>query len=122
MNKKRKHREKIRAAEAAKGNMYLTRNDPCACGSGKKAKRCCLPTINALVELTPAQREQVAVAKILRHPQPVPTDIPAAVQGKFAELTKSLDTDTETGPVASVDGPSGAYDFSCNGVQGQSHE
>ena len=91
MNKKHRHREKIRAEQAAKGNMYLTRNDPCACGSGRKAKRCCLPKINALAELTPAQREQVAVAHILRHrPVAPPKAVPPAVQAKFNALTETL--------------------------------
>lgn len=41
------------------------RNDPCPCGSGKKAKRCCLTKIEAFASLPPQIREQVIVAKIL---------------------------------------------------------
>jgi hypothetical protein len=44
------------------------RNDKCPCGSGKKAKRCCLDKIKAFAALPPALREQVVVAKILGRP------------------------------------------------------
>lgn len=44
------------------------RNDKCPCGSGKKAKRCCLDKIEALAALPPAVRQQVVVAKILGRP------------------------------------------------------
>ena len=44
------------------------RNDPCPCGSGKKAKRCCLNTILALASIPPALREQVIVDRILGRP------------------------------------------------------
>jgi len=48
------------------------RNDKCPCGSGKKAKRCCLEKLKALAALPPRLREQVVVAKILGHPVPTP--------------------------------------------------
>ena len=44
------------------------RNDKCPCGSGKKAKKCCLAKIKALAALPPRLREQVVVAKILGRP------------------------------------------------------
>jgi len=44
------------------------RNEKCPCGSGKKAKRCCLDKLKALAALPPHLREQVVVAKILGHP------------------------------------------------------
>ncbi len=44
------------------------RNDKCPCGSGKKAKKCCLDKIKALAALPPVLREQVVVAKILGRP------------------------------------------------------
>ncbi len=44
------------------------RNDKCPCGSGKKAKKCCLDKIKALAALPPALRERVVVAKILGKP------------------------------------------------------
>jgi len=44
------------------------RNDRCPCGSGKKAKRCCLAAIKALAALPPELRQQVVVAKILGRP------------------------------------------------------
>jgi hypothetical protein len=43
------------------------RNEKCPCGSGKKAKKCCLNKIKALAALPPAVREQVVAAKILGH-------------------------------------------------------
>jgi len=43
------------------------RNEKCPCGSGKKAKRCCLDRITALAALPPELRQQVVVAKILGH-------------------------------------------------------
>lgn len=48
------------------------RNDKCPCGSGKKAKKCCLDKIKALAALPPTVREQVVVAKILGHPLNIP--------------------------------------------------
>ncbi len=44
------------------------RNDKCPCGSGRKAKKCCLDKIKALAALPPHLREQVVVAKILGRP------------------------------------------------------
>ena len=43
------------------------RNDKCPCGSGKKAKKCCLNKIKALAALPPDAREAVVAAKILGH-------------------------------------------------------
>ena len=48
------------------------RNDKCPCGSGKKAKKCCLAKIKALAALPPRLREQVAVSKILGYPVNAP--------------------------------------------------
>jgi len=44
------------------------RNDKCPCGSGNKAKRCCLRAIQALAALPPTVRDQVVVARILAQP------------------------------------------------------
>ena len=44
------------------------RNERCPCGSGKKAKRCCLDKLKAFAALPPRLREQVVVAKILGYP------------------------------------------------------
>ena len=44
------------------------RNDKCPCGSGKKAKKCCLDKIKAFAALPPAIREQVIVNRILSRP------------------------------------------------------
>ena len=43
------------------------RNAPCPCGSGKKAKRCCLPNIHRLAALPVAVRTQAIVSQILGH-------------------------------------------------------
>ena len=48
------------------------RNDPCPCGSGKKAKRCCLAKIKALAALPPGLREQIIVARILNRQEVKP--------------------------------------------------
>jgi hypothetical protein len=41
------------------------RNEKCPCGSGRKAKKCCLGEIKALAALPPELRQQVVVTKIL---------------------------------------------------------
>ena len=48
------------------------RNDKCPCGSGKKAKKCCLAKLKAFAALPPAVREQVVVATILGHSINIP--------------------------------------------------
>ena len=42
------------------------RNKPCPCGSGKKAKKCCLNGIKAFAALPAAVRQQIAVNRILQ--------------------------------------------------------
>ena len=44
------------------------RNDKCPCGSGKKAKKCCLAKLKVFATLPPAIRRQVVVARILGRP------------------------------------------------------
>jgi len=43
----------------------IRRNDPCPCGSGKKAKKCCLPEILALASVPPEVRKRAIVSAIL---------------------------------------------------------
>jgi hypothetical protein len=43
------------------------RNVKCPCGSGKKAKKCCLPRIKQLASLPPEVRTQAIIAGILGH-------------------------------------------------------
>lgn len=43
----------------------IGRNDPCPCGSGKKAKRCCLPKIKTLAMLPPQYRERFVAESII---------------------------------------------------------
>lgn len=52
-------REPIRREELPR------RNEKCPCGSGKKAKKCCLEKIKALAALPHELRQQVVVATIL---------------------------------------------------------
>jgi hypothetical protein len=55
------------------------RNDRCPCGSGKKAKKCCLPRIKQLASLPPVIRTQAIVAGILGHwptVEPMPRPAP----------------------------------------------
>ena len=47
------------------------RNDKCPCGSGKKAKKCCLPSIKAFAALPQSVREQIVVARILSRPNTI---------------------------------------------------
>jgi hypothetical protein len=47
------------------------RNDKCPCGSGKKAKKCCLPSIRAFAALPLSVREQIVVARILSRPNTI---------------------------------------------------
>ncbi len=47
------------------------RNEKCPCGSGKKAKKCCLPSIRAFAALPQRVREQIVVARILGQHRPI---------------------------------------------------
>jgi len=47
------------------------RNEKCPCGSGKKAKKCCLSAIKAFAALPPSIREQIVVARILSRPNTI---------------------------------------------------
>jgi hypothetical protein len=87
----------------------LGRNDPCPCGSGKKAKRCCLNKITALAALPSRLRERLVAAQILGHDPylVVPPAGPTTVQ------------DTASTPAAEQgQGNPGSQDLSCNGVEG----
>jgi len=66
----------------------IRRNQLCPCGSGKKAKKCCLPRLRAMAAMPPVVRTQAIVASILGHwptTEP-PAPIPAAVQQRFKNL------------------------------------
>jgi hypothetical protein len=81
----------------------VRRNQPCPCGSGKKAKKCCLPRIKALADLHPEARKQVVLAGILGHWPTVdpPAPTPVAVQQRFDELVAQQAA--KTAPVTGVD-------------------
>ena len=49
------------------------RNDKCPCGSGKKAKKCCLDKIKAFAALPQRIREQIIVNRILQQHRPLLT-------------------------------------------------
>ena len=53
------------------------RNEPCPCGSGKKAKKCCLAKIKFLASVPPQYREAVVADKILRQGLFAPAAMPA---------------------------------------------
>jgi len=91
MSSRSKKRLKAARKEAAArlGISYISRNDPCPCGSGKKTKVCCLNKIKQLKALPAAVREQLMVARILG-----PGQVPAAVAEQFAAIQ------AQTEPVA----------------------
>jgi hypothetical protein len=62
----------------------IRRNQRCPCGSGKKAKRCCLPKIKIVKSFPPQLREQVVARLTAIGRQSAP--IPAAVRQRFEEL------------------------------------
>jgi hypothetical protein len=43
----------------------IKRNQPCPCGSGMKAKRCCLQQVKAIAALPERERESFLAASIL---------------------------------------------------------
>lgn len=94
MSKRAQNRLKAARKQAAAdlGQSYVSRNDKCPCGSGKKAKKCCLNQIKALKALPDALRAQLITDSILRQPQPAP--VPAAVAEKFAAVTMPVETAT----------------------------
>jgi hypothetical protein len=66
----------------------IRRNQLCPCGSGKKAKKCCLSRLKAMAALPPAVRTQAIVAGVLGHwpavePRPAVSE---AVQKQFDDL------------------------------------
>ena len=98
-------------ATAALGQSYISRNDPCPCGSGKKAKHCCLNKIKMLKALPPAVREQLIANSILGQPAFVPQPVPAAVAEQFvavqAQAAGAASVEAQVGPTdAPVDAPS----------------
>ena len=46
----------------------IKRNQQCPCGSGKKAKHCCLRKIQALAAIPPEMRQGAIAAAILQKP------------------------------------------------------
>ncbi len=46
----------------------IKRNQPCPCGSGRKAKHCCLNRIKTLESIPPRLRERLIIDSILQQP------------------------------------------------------
>jgi hypothetical protein len=65
------------------------RNELCPCGSGKKAKRCCLNKIKLLASLPPHVRQDLIVSRLL---QPRMQTIPLPVADAFARTGSDLGT------------------------------
>ncbi len=63
------------------------RTERCPCGSGKKAKKCCLPAIKEFAALPQAIREQIVVSRILRAPNVVTARGGTPIQGGEAAVT-----------------------------------
>lgn len=60
------------------------RNEKCPCGSGKKAKKCCLRKIEAYASIPPEVRRQIMVARLTEGTTVVQTPpVPAAVTEAF---------------------------------------
>jgi len=68
--------------------MDIRRNQPCPCGSGRKAKKCCLARLKMMAALPPALRTQAIVTGVLGHWPTVapPPPLPAAVKARFDTL------------------------------------
>ena len=96
MSKRAQKRLKAARKQAAAdlGQSYVSRNDKCPCGSGKKAKHCCLNQIKMLKALPDAVRARLITDSILRQPQPQPAPVPAAVAEQFAAVTMPVETAT----------------------------
>ena len=62
----------------------IRRNQKCPCGSGKKAKKCCLPKIKIVKSFPPQLREQVVARLTALGRQAAP--IPPAVRQRFEDL------------------------------------
>jgi len=101
------------------------RNTKCPCGSGKKAKRCCLGKIKMFAALPVHIRQQIAVDRILQQSPMVAAT--GQVLGGIVTTDDTIIIPIESDQVIAIaeplpetaDGPSGSYDFSCNGVEGQ---
>jgi len=97
------------------------RNTKCPCGSGKKAKRCCLGKIKMFAALPQSICEQIAVNRILR-----PILVPANPGGTIT-TADGISAPVESGEIIAIAeplpetdaGPSGSYDFSSNGMEGR---
>jgi len=81
----------------------IRRNAPCQCGSGLKAKDCCLPRIKTLESIPPARRAEFLTAAILQKPivnlEPagnLDANVQAAVETMKTKTTGENDEDTES--------------------------
>lgn len=63
--KKKGKRERTGLQPIRNTGKRVRRNEPCPCGSGKKAKNCCLPKIRAWESIPPEKRGEFAARMIL---------------------------------------------------------
>ncbi len=88
MNSKRANTRRQGRILPVQPRMDIRRNQPCPCGSGRKAKKCCLARLKMMAALPPAVRTQVIVAGVLGHwptTEP-PPPVPAAVKQRYDDL------------------------------------
>lgn len=90
-NKQRYYRTNGNNGQPIVNKPVPKRNEPCPCGSGKKAKKCCLGKIKFFASLTDEQRNNIIMGRLLR-PQVLDTT-PQVVSDKFQSV--SMDTDVE---------------------------
>ena len=88
MNAKRANTRRQGPILPVQPRMDTRRNQPCPCGSGRKAKKCCLARLKMMAALPPVVRTQVIVAGILgRWPITAPPPpVPAAVKQRYDDL------------------------------------
>ena len=65
---KKKKEKKPSGLQPIRNSTRIKRNQPCPCGSGKKAKRCCLGKIKALEAIPAEFRARLVADSILRRP------------------------------------------------------
>ncbi len=75
------------------------RNDKCPCGSGKKAKKCCLPSIKAFAALPQSAREQIVVARILSRPNTI------TIRGGAVATKDGIAVPVESGEIVVANNP-----------------
>jgi hypothetical protein len=86
---KRKKEKKPSGLQPIRNSTRVKRNQPCPCGSGKKAKRCCLGEIKALEAIPAEFRARFVADSILWRP------IVNEIVNEIEELTWVDPTDSD---------------------------